>query len=94
MVRTDRSTSALKHFEGSQECNILQSDIYLAPHSSNLKLSPFCNNRASLLEALSNGGRHGFDEPYVGKGMCHSISPRPQNTVEQSRLYLSLVLNS
>jgi hypothetical protein len=25
-------------------------------------------DRAALLEALSGGGRHGFDEPYVGKG--------------------------
>jgi len=29
---------------------------------------PFCRNRATLLEALAGGGRHGFDEPYIGKG--------------------------
>jgi hypothetical protein len=60
--------SALEHFGGSKDCSIKQADIYLAPYSPNTKVSPFCSNRANLLEALSNGGRHGYDEPYVGKG--------------------------
>jgi len=61
-------SSALQHFAGSKDCGILQSNIYLAPIPLYPKHSPFCKNRATLLEALSNGGRHGFNEPYVGKG--------------------------
>jgi hypothetical protein len=34
----------------------------------NPKVSPFCKNRAKLLEAISGGGRHGWDEPFVGRG--------------------------
>jgi hypothetical protein len=60
--------SAIKHFAGSRDCGISQSDIYLAPWPTNPKVSPFCKNRATLLEALSGGGRHGWDEPFVGKG--------------------------
>ncbi|KAE9375379.1 hypothetical protein N431DRAFT_436863 [Stipitochalara longipes BDJ] len=64
---------AIKHFAGSRECGILQSDIYLAPWPTNPKVSPFCKNRAALLEALSGGGRHGWDEPFVGKGKLTQI---------------------
>ena len=60
--------SAIKHFAGSRECSITQDDIYLAPWPLKPKVSPFCKNRATLLEALSGGGRHGWDEPYVGRG--------------------------
>jgi len=66
-------TSAIKHFAGSRECAISQSDIYLAPIPLKPGVSPFCKNRATLLEALSNGGRYGFDEPFVGKGKKSSI---------------------
>ncbi len=60
--------SAIKHFAGSRDCGISQSDIYMAPWPVYPKVSPFCENRAALLEALSGGGRRGFDEPYIGKG--------------------------
>lgn len=60
--------SAIKHFAGSRDCGITQADIYLAPWPTNPKVSPFCKDRARLLEALSGGGRHGWDEPFVGKG--------------------------
>ena len=30
----------------------------------------YCPNRASLLEAMSNGGRHGFDTPFF-PARCH-----------------------
>jgi hypothetical protein len=60
--------SAIKHFAGSRDCGISQADIYLAPWTTNPKVSPFCKNRATLLEALSGGGRHGWDEPFVGRG--------------------------
>ncbi|KAG0652935.1 hypothetical protein D0Z07_0216 [Hyphodiscus hymeniophilus] len=56
-----------------QDCNIKQTDIYLSP----LQPTPlqFCDTRASLLESLSNGLRHGFDEPYFGKGTSSLCIP-------------------
>ncbi|KAL2071412.1 hypothetical protein VTL71DRAFT_12647 [Oculimacula yallundae] len=62
---------ALKHFSGSRECRILQEDIYTTPWPLKPKVSPFCGKRAGLLEALSGGGRYGFDEPFVGKGCTY-----------------------
>ncbi|PMD66107.1 uncharacterized protein K444DRAFT_640065 [Hyaloscypha bicolor E] len=62
---------AFKHFAGSRDCGITQSDIYLAPWPMNPKVSPFCKNRATLLDALSGGGRYGWDEPFVGKGCTY-----------------------
>ncbi|KAI9812392.1 MAG: hypothetical protein M1832_000427 [Thelocarpon impressellum] len=61
------------HFEGSQDCGISSEELYVPPttgrHSGAAGL-PYCKNRATLLEALSGGGRHGFDAPYAPKG-CH-----------------------
>ncbi|KAL9019184.1 MAG: hypothetical protein Q9185_003565 [Variospora sp. 1 TL-2023] len=61
------------HFEGRQDCGIASTDIYVPPiaHSStDAKHTLYCPNRATLLEAMSGGGRHGFDTPYVPMG-CH-----------------------
>ncbi|TVY46056.1 hypothetical protein LOCC1_G002549 [Lachnellula occidentalis] len=69
---------ALKHFAGSRDCGISQSDIYLAPFPLYPGVSPFCKNRATLLEALSSGGRHGFDEPFVGKGCTYRWFSTPE----------------
>ncbi|TVY90059.1 hypothetical protein LAWI1_G003106 [Lachnellula willkommii] len=69
---------ALEHFTGSRDCGISQSDIYLAPFPLNPGVSPFCKNRATLLEALSSGGRHGFDEPFVGKGCTYRWFSTPE----------------
>jgi hypothetical protein len=60
--------SAIQYFTGNRECSILQSDIYLVPYLYNQKVSPYCKNKATLLEALSGGERHGLDKPYVGRG--------------------------
>lgn len=62
------SCSAFKHFAGNRECGISQADLYTVPWPLNPKTSPFCGKRTALLEAMSSGGRYGFDEPYVGKG--------------------------
>ncbi|PMD45006.1 hypothetical protein L207DRAFT_629537 [Hyaloscypha variabilis F] len=69
---------AIKHFAGSHDCGIIQSEIYLAPWPTKPKVSPFCKNRAALLEALSSGGRHGWDEPYVGKGCTYRWFSTPE----------------
>ncbi|KAL8692238.1 MAG: hypothetical protein Q9218_002691 [Villophora microphyllina] len=61
------------HFEGHQDCGISSTDIYLPPPShlaSAKKHSLFCPDRASLLQAMSGGGRHGFDTPYF-PASCH-----------------------
>ncbi|MCJ1362936.1 hypothetical protein MMC16_002042 [Acarospora aff. strigata] len=61
------------HFEGHQDCGITSSDLYVPPTTSSnhaRPTSPYCRNRAALLEALGGGGRHGFDAPFVPKG-CH-----------------------
>lgn len=70
--------SAIKHFIGSRECEILQKDVYTAPWPLNPKASPFCGKRATLLEAMSGGGRYGFDEPFVGKGCTYRWFPTPE----------------
>ncbi|KAI9884502.1 MAG: hypothetical protein M1823_003717 [Watsoniomyces obsoletus] len=64
-----------RNFEGRQDCGISSQDVYVAPsttgHDGNsIKKYPFCKNRAGLLEAMSGGGRHGFDAPFFPKG-CH-----------------------
>ncbi|KAL9098941.1 MAG: hypothetical protein Q9163_005486 [Psora crenata] len=61
------------HFEGHQDCGITSPDLYTPPKltpTNGLKQSLFCRNRARLLEAMSSGGRHGFDAPYAPLG-CH-----------------------
>ena len=51
----------------------MSSDLYTPPRlledtGSVHKL--YCSNRATLLEAMSGGGRHGFERPYFPAG-CH-----------------------
>lgn len=65
--------SFFDHFEGRQGCGIASTDIYIPPialHSTTKKHSLYCPNRGKLLEAMSGGGRHGFDTPYFPLG-CH-----------------------
>ncbi|KAH9212497.1 hypothetical protein DL95DRAFT_426527 [Leptodontidium sp. 2 PMI_412] len=69
---------AIKHFAGSRECGILQEDVYTAPWPLDPKVSPFCGKRAGLLEALSGGGRYGFDEPFVGKDCTYRWFSTPE----------------
>ncbi|RDW62779.1 hypothetical protein BP5796_11081 [Coleophoma crateriformis] len=62
----------LQHFAGSKHCGITQADLYKAPQASKThNRTPFCDKRAALLTALSSGGRHGFDEPFVGQGCTY-----------------------
>jgi hypothetical protein len=84
--------STIKHFAGSRDCDISQGDIYHVPWPTSPKTSPFCKNRATLIEALSGGGRHGFDEPYVGKGIL--LITLQGTLLTPDRLYISMVLNT
>lgn len=76
---------AIKHFAGSRECGILQEDIYTAPWPLKPNVSPFCGKRATLLEAMSGGGRNGFDEPFVGKGCTYRWFSTPEICLILSR---------
>ncbi|MCJ1433133.1 hypothetical protein MMC27_002492 [Xylographa pallens] len=64
----------LVHFQGYQDCGVTSSCLYTPPtkpsHHGKTSSLPYCRNRATLLEALSGGGRHGFDTPFVPAG-CH-----------------------
>ena len=65
--------SYFAHFEGQQECGITSTDLYHAPKALDPSIPKhvlYCRNRAKLLEAMSGGGRHGFEQPYYPAG-CH-----------------------
>ena len=65
--------SYFSHFEGHGDCGIKSTDIYVPPTlpDTNVpKHTLYCKNRATLLDAMSGGGRHGFDKPYFPAG-CH-----------------------
>ena len=69
----DSKSSYFKHFEGRQDCGIDSKDLYEAPPSHDEEADSkgiFCKNRASLLEAMTGGGRHGFDAPFKPKGIA------------------------
>ncbi|KAA6414693.1 MAG: hypothetical protein FRX48_01443 [Lasallia pustulata] len=59
-------------FEGHQDCGLLSPDLYIPPaqHEHDRRGHPYCPNRATLLEAMSGGGRHGFDAPFFPAD-CH-----------------------
>jgi hypothetical protein len=60
--------SVVVHFSGSKECGILQSDLYPVPGFRDDNPLPFCRNKTMLLEALTEGGRIGLDQPFFGQG--------------------------
>lgn len=55
-------------FEGYEECGITVSDLYERPPSVGGGNGHYCPIRSTLLRAMSEGGRHGFDAPFAGKG--------------------------
>lgn len=65
------SPSYLAQFVGREECGISSKHLYNPPTANGDELElkdAYCQNRASLLDAMSNGGRHGFDAPYIPQG--------------------------
>lgn len=67
--RTDMS-SYFGQFQGFSECNIRAADLYSPPDNNNPHFGErtFCGTRKDLLEAMSGGGRVGFDTPYTPRG--------------------------
>ncbi|KAF9893761.1 hypothetical protein FE257_009931 [Aspergillus nanangensis] len=59
----------LDHYVGHKKCGISSSSLYTGPQGSDHGSSdtPYCENRGSLLNAMSNGGRHGFDAAYTSQ---------------------------
>ncbi|KNG80872.1 hypothetical protein ANOM_010377 [Aspergillus nomiae NRRL 13137] len=70
VIVTDTSQDLLGRYVGYQECGISSSALYEPPKTEghgSLSHS-YCQTRDSLLSAMSNGGRHGFDEAYISQG--------------------------
>lgn len=60
------------NFEGYSECGIRAAELYSPPPQDErgfYEYGTFCHDRKHLLEALSEGGRIGFDTPYKARGM-------------------------
>ncbi|KAF8420036.1 hypothetical protein EV426DRAFT_252304 [Tirmania nivea] len=62
---------SFSRFEGYAECGITAPDLYERPPSVGEGNGPYCPIRSTLLKAMSEGGRHGFDAPFVGKGCTY-----------------------
>lgn len=56
----------LAHYAGRQECGISSVSLYNPPEDQQ-----YCQTRDSLLSAMSNGGRHGFDAAYASQGCVY-----------------------
>lgn len=70
-ISTDRH-SYFDSFTGASECGIYAHDLYKTPvrdEDGSYARKAFCPNRGTLLQAMSSGGRVGFDAPYNSKGM-------------------------
>ena len=69
----DTALSYFVHFEGHQDCGITSRQLYVPPvlpTTQSQEHSLFCHNRAKLLDAMTGGGRHGFEAPFSPVG-CH-----------------------
>lgn len=71
-----RSQQDLQHyfneFDGYSECGIRVSSLYAEPIQDSRGFyadRTFCRHRKTLLSALSDGGRVGFNAPYIPKGI-------------------------
>ncbi|KAE8384950.1 hypothetical protein BDV23DRAFT_165850 [Aspergillus alliaceus] len=69
-ITTSASQDFLEQYVGHQECGISSFALYEPPKIGDQGVSShsYCQTRDSLLTAMSNGGRHGFDEVYTSKG--------------------------
>ncbi|EIT78006.1 hypothetical protein F9C07_2282434 [Aspergillus flavus] len=70
MIVKGTSQDLLERYVGHQECGISSLALYEPPKTEGQgALShSYCQTRDSLLSAMSDGGRHGFDEAYISKG--------------------------
>ena len=61
-------TDPLQQFRGYRECGIDLASLYEHPSTEKGGNGPYCPTRSALLRSMSEGGRHGFDSPFAGKG--------------------------
>ncbi|KAK2756766.1 hypothetical protein FQN54_005212 [Arachnomyces sp. PD_36] len=62
------------NFYGREECGISSLDLYKPPviaGTDKLQRNPYCQDRNSLLEAMSLGDRFDFDSPFTSSGCNH-----------------------
>ncbi|EAW14051.1 uncharacterized protein ACLA_070840 [Aspergillus clavatus NRRL 1] len=62
----DAAKDFFAHYTGRQECGFSSVDVYNPPEGK-----AYCRTRDSLLSAMSNGGRHGFDAAYTSQGCVY-----------------------
>ncbi|KAB8074446.1 hypothetical protein BDV29DRAFT_122431 [Aspergillus leporis] len=69
-VTTSATEDYLARYVGHQECGISSLSLYKAPKTGGQRVpsNSYCQTRDLLLSAMSNGGRHGFDEAYTSQG--------------------------
>lgn len=70
---------AFLNFEGYEECGISLPELYERPPPVDKGNGHYCPIRSTLLRAMSEGGRHGFDAPYASKGESNAISNNNRN---------------
>ncbi|OJJ32327.1 hypothetical protein ASPWEDRAFT_658676 [Aspergillus wentii DTO 134E9] len=63
----------LAQYVGRQECDISFKSLYNPPESGDERAlsKSYCQTRSSLLDAMSSGGRHGFDAAYTSQGCSY-----------------------
>ncbi|THC89466.1 hypothetical protein EYZ11_011091 [Aspergillus tanneri] len=63
----------LAQFVGRQGCGISSLSLYQPPQDSDSHIpsKSYCQTKDSLLSAMSNGGRHGFDASYTSQGCLY-----------------------
>ncbi|KAL3474386.1 hypothetical protein BJX99DRAFT_271697 [Aspergillus californicus] len=68
-VKANAGADLLAQYVGREECGISSQALYLPPHSGDKSTlnELYCQTRESLLNSMSNGGRHGFGAPYTSQ---------------------------
>ncbi|GKZ70081.1 hypothetical protein AnigIFM50267_005331 [Aspergillus niger] len=73
-VTSKDANDLLAPYVGRQECDISSLSLFTPPQPGDGERAPgnpYCQSRDALLNAMSNGGRHGFDAAYTSQGKCH-----------------------
>ncbi|OJJ76365.1 hypothetical protein ASPBRDRAFT_406209 [Aspergillus brasiliensis CBS 101740] len=64
----------LAPYVGRQECDISSLSLFSPPQPGDgerASSNPYCQSRDALLNAMSSGGRHGFDAAYTSQGCSY-----------------------
>lgn len=61
-------SSYLARFAGRDECDISSTSLYTPPAGDGALRNAYCQNRAALLDAMSNGEHHGAGTSYDPQG--------------------------